>query len=231
MILTRTIDSYRFGFFLNLTELQLRTLAGLFQHPAQTSGVSMLGGRTAVTLAQLDGIGPVAIKYYRRGGLMRYIIKSRYLKLGQTRSQREFELLHTVGNLGLNVPEPIAYAHRGRLLYRNWLVTRKIYQPESLVRLSLRDENKARKAMESVIEQVAILIKNNIWHVDLHPGNVVVDQKDRVYLLDFDKGRVAQRNITKLRYRYINRWQRAVGKYNLPNMLSEMMQVGLLDLQ
>jgi len=231
MILTRTIDSYRFGFSLNLTELQLRTLAGLFQHRAQTSGVSMLGGRTSVTLAQLDGIGPVAIKYYRRGGWMRYIIKSRYLKLGQTRSKREFELLHTVGTLGLNVPEPIAYAHRGRLLYRTWLVTREIYQPVSLVRLSLQDENKARKAMESVIEQIAILIKNNIWHVDLHPGNVVIDQKDRVYLLDFDKGRVAQRNKAKLRYRYINRWQRAVSKYNLPNMLGEMMQVGLPDLQ
>ena len=231
MILTRTIDSYRFGCSFNLTEPQLRTLAGLFDHPTKTSDVSLLGGRTSVTLAQLDGIGSVVLKYYRRGGLMRHIIKHRYLKLGKTRSQHEFELLQTVSNLGLNVPQPIAFAHHGRLLYRAWLITREIYQPLSLARLSLQDENKARKAMESVIEQISILIQNNILHVDLHPGNVVVDQKDRVFLLDFDKGKVYKGNKTKLRYRYINRWQRAVSKHRLPKMLSEMMQAGLQDLK
>jgi 3-deoxy-D-manno-octulosonic acid kinase len=230
MILTRTIDSYRFGFSLNLTEPQLRDLAGLFHHPTKTSGVSILGGRTPVTLAQLDGIGPVVIKYYRRGGLVRYIIKNRYLKLGKTRAQREFELLHSLNNLGINVPESIAYAHRGRLLYRAWLITREIYQPLSLVRLSLQDENKARKAMESVIEQISILIKNDILHVDLHPGNVVIDQEDRVFLVDFDKGHVYHGNKNKLKDRYIRRWRRAVNKHRLPKMLSEMMQARLLDL-
>ena len=230
MILTQTIDSYRFGFSLNLTESQLRTLAGLFHHPAQTSDVSLLGGRTSVTLAQLDGIGSVVIKYYWRGGLMRYIIKRRYLKFGKTRSQREFELLQTVRNLGLNIPQPIAYAHRGRLLYRAWLITREIYQPLSLARLSLQEENKARKAMESVIEQVSMLIQNNILHVDLHPGNIVVDAAGKIYLLDFDKGHVYHGDKTKLRDRYINRWQRAVGKHGLPKMLIEMMQAGLQDL-
>jgi 3-deoxy-D-manno-octulosonic acid kinase len=227
MILTRTIDSYRFGFSLNLTEPQLSTLAGLFDHPTKTNDVSLLGGRTSVTLAQLDGIGSVVIKYYRRGGLMRYIIKQHYLKLGKTRAQREFELLQTVSNLGLNVPQPIAYAHRGRLLYRAWLITREIYQPLSLARLSLQEENKARKAMESVIEQISVLIQNNILHVDLHPGNIVVDAAGKIYLLDFDKGHVYYGNKTKLRNRYINRWQRAVSKHRLPEMLTEMLRAGL----
>ena len=227
MILTRTIDSYRFGFSLNLTETQLRTLAGLFHHPTKTSDVSLLGGRTSVTLAQLDGIGSVVIKYYRRGGLMRYIIKQRYLKLGKTRAQHEFGLLQTVSNLGINIPEPIAYAHRGRLLYRAWLITREIKQPLSLARLSLTDEKRARRVMKSVISQISRLIDHNLLHVDLHPGNVVVDQKDRVFLVDFDKGHVYHRNKTKLRNRYINRWQRAVSKHGLPEMLIEMLRAGL----
>ena len=79
MIRTRTIDSYRFGFFLNLTESQLRPLTGLFNHPTAT-GVSALGGRASVTPVQLDGIGSVIIKHYRRGGLMRDFIKNRNLK-------------------------------------------------------------------------------------------------------------------------------------------------------
>ncbi len=230
MILTRTIDSYRFGFSLNLTEPQLRFLAGLFHQPAKTGDVSLLGGRTSVTLAQLDGIGSVVIKDYRRGGLMRYITKQRYFKLGKTRAQREFELLHTVSNLGINVPEPIAYAHRGRLLYQAWLITREIKQPLSLARLSLTDEKRAQRIMKSVIAQISRLIDHNLLHVDLHPGNVVVDQKDRVFLVDFDKGQACQGNKTKLRNRYINRWQRAVNKHGLPEMLSEMMQAGLQDL-
>ena len=226
MILNRTIDSYHFGFSLNLNKSQLHTLTGLFHHPVPAS-LSALAGRTSVTPVQLDEIGSVVIKHYRRGGLMRYFIKRRYLKFGKTRAQREFELLDIVGTLGLNVPQPIAYAHCGRLLYRAWLITREIKQPLSLARLCLIDEKRAQRTMKSVIAQISRLIDHNLLHVDLHPGNVVVDQKDRVFLLDFDKGKVYKGNKTKLKYRYINRWQRAVSKHGLPKMLSEMLRTGL----
>ena len=226
MLLNRTIDSYHFGFSLDLTESQLRPLTGLFHHP-DPAEVSMLGGRTAVTPAQLDGIGSVVIKHYRRGGLMRYFIKRRYLKFGKTRSRREFELLDTVANLGINVPQPIAYAHRGRLFYQAWLVTREIQQPLSLARLSLQDEKKTGEVMESAIKQVSSLIQNQILHVDLHPGNVVVDTAGKVYLLDFDKGKVYHGNRQKLQNRYLTRWQRAVDKHGLPKFLIQMMQKGL----
>ena len=226
MILNRTIDSYHFGFSLNLTDSQLRTLTGFFHHP-DSIGVSVLGGRTSVTPAKLDGIGSVVIKHYRRGGLMRYFIKHRYLKFGKTRAQREFELLVIVGTFGINVPQPIAYAHRGRLFYRAWLVTREIHQPLSLACLSLQDKEKTSTAMESVIEQISSLIQNDILHVDLHPGNVVVDAAGKVYLLDFDKGSVYHGNRQKLKNRYLTRWQRAVTKHRLPEMLTEMLQVGL----
>ncbi len=226
MILNRTIDSYRFGFSVNLTESQLRTLTGLFHHP-DPAGVSVLGGRTSVTPLQLDGIGSVVIKHYRRGGLMRYFIKRRYLRFGKTRAQPEFELLDIVGTLGLNVPQPIAYAHRGRLFYRAWLVTRQIHQPLSLARLSLQDQKKTGTAMESVIEQISMLIRNDILHVDLHPGNVVVDAAGKVYLLDFDKGHRFHGNRPKLKSRYLARWQRAVVKHRLPGFLTDMIQKGL----
>ena len=220
------MDSYHFGSFLNLTDSQLGTLTGLFHHPGPI-GVSVLGGRTAATAAQLDDIGSVVIKHYRRGGLMRYFIKRRYLKFGKTRAQREFELLNMVGTLGINIPQPIAYAHRGRLFYRAWLVTREIHQPLSLASLSMQDEKKTSSAMASVIEQISSLIQNDILHVDLHPGNVVVDVREQVYLLDFDKGRVYHGSRQKLKDRYLARWQRAVSKHGLPEMLTEILQAGL----
>ncbi len=223
MIQTRTVDSHHFGFSLNLTESQLRTLTGLMHQPGPLQGPT-LDGRTPVTPVQLDGIGSVIIKHYRRGGLMRYFIKRRYLRMGKTRGQREFELLSLAGYAGLNVPQPVAYAYRGRLFYAAWLVTRAIREPMSLARLSLQDKEKTRAAVRATAEQIALLIQNNILHVDLHPGNVVIDDRRQVYLLDFDKGRIIRGRREKLRSRYIARWQRAVVKHGLPEFLAQMMQ-------
>jgi len=226
MVLNRTIDSYHFGFYLNLTDSQLRTLTGLFLHPGP-SGVSVLGGRTSLTPAQLNGIGSVVIKHYRRGGLMRYFIKQRYLKMGKTRDQIEFEMLQVVRNLGINAPEPVAYAHRGCIFYQAWLVSRAIKHPLSLALLSLKDEKKTRQAMESVIGQISLLIQNDILHVDLHPGNIVVDGADQIFLVDFDKGQIHPGSKEKLRNRYLTRWQRAVTKHRLPDILTDLLLAGL----
>ena len=114
---TRTVDSYRLGSSLNLAEPQLRTLAGSFQAPGPAGGAA-LDGRTCASRLQLDGIGSVVIKHYRRGGLLRHLVKRRYLKFGKTRAQREFELLNTVATLGVSVPQPVAYAHKGCLFYQ-----------------------------------------------------------------------------------------------------------------
>jgi 3-deoxy-D-manno-octulosonic acid kinase len=226
MLLNRKIGSYHFGISLNLAESHLRSLTSLFNHP-EPAGVSVLGGRTSVTPLVLDGIGSLVIKHYRRGGLMRHLNERIYLKCGKTRAQRELELLTIVGALGIDVPQPVAYAYRGRLFYQAWLVTREIQQPVSLASLSLQNEKKTGKIMESVVEQVLSLIQNNILHVDLHPGNVVVDGSGKVYLLDFDKGRIYHGNRQKLKNRYVARWQRAVDKHGLPKILSEMMHKGL----
>ena len=229
MIRNRTIDAYRFGFSMNLTESQLHVLKTIFHLP-ERAGASVLDGRTAVTPAQLDGVGTVVIKPYRRGGLLRYFNKRRYLKFGKTRAQREFELLATIGTLGINVPEPIAFAHHGRLFYLAWLVTREIKECISLAKLSLTDERRAHRTMAPVTEQILRLIDRGIWHVDLHPGNILIDHKDRVFLVDFDKGQIGRKNKKKLKDRYISRWQRAVSKHRLPTMLSDMIRTGLEDL-
>jgi 3-deoxy-D-manno-octulosonic acid kinase len=226
MISTRTIDAYRFGSSLELDEHQLRTCISFFNQPT-AGNASVLGGRTALTLKQIDGFGPVAIKSYTRGGWMRWLIKQRYFKLGKTRAQIEFELLQVVRNLGINAPEPVVYAHHGCIFYQAWLVSRAIKYPLTLALLSLKDEKKTRQAMESVIGQISLLIQNGILHVDLHPGNIVVDGAGQIFIVDFDKGQIHHGNRKKLRNRYLTRWQRAVTKHRLPGMLTEMLQAGL----
>lgn len=225
-----TYNAYQFGTCTPLTELQMNRLIGFFSQPPPKTN-SVLGGRSSVGYHRIDDLGPVAVKHYKRGGLWGRLVKRRYLKWGKSRSQLEFELLLKAQDLGINVPEPLLYAHRGRWIYLAWLVTREIKQPQSLARLSLNDEKRARQVMASVIDQISRLIDHGIWHVDLHPGNVVIDQNDRVFLLDFDKGSLHQGNKMRLRNRYIHRWRRAVSKHKLPKMLSEVLQAGLQDLK
>ena len=226
MTSNHTYGAYRIGSSRKLTEAQLQHLVALLNRPPEkTEGP--LGGRRSVSVHQIDGIGPIVIKFYTRGGLLHRAVKRTYLKWGKTRSQKEFEFMQKVRELGINAPEPIAYAYRGRRFYQAWLVTRKIHQPLSLARASVQNEKKTNAAMTSVIEQIALMINNNLLHVDLHPGNVVIGPSGKVYLLDFDKGRNHHGSREKLRKRYLKRWQRAVSKHGLPKMLTTMLQAGL----
>jgi 3-deoxy-D-manno-octulosonic acid kinase len=226
MVLTQVYGVYRFGSSIRLADRQLQQLATLLDRPPQ-SGPFHLNGRNVMLSGCVDGIGAVVVKHYTRGGLLRYIVKRHHLKSGKTRGQAEYEILQRVRDLGVNAPEPLAFAYRGGLIYLAWLVTIEIRQAQSLARLSLKNEQNARVAMASASAQIGLLIDSRIWHVDLHPGNILVDQENKVYLVDFDKGRYFRGNGEKLKARYLSRWQRAVKKHHLPEMLTEMLQKGL----
>ena len=226
IISIKTYDSYNFGFSYDLSDQHLKHLIKLFQTPSKTAD-SLLGGRTSVLISEIDEIGSVAVKYYHRGGFIRHFIKKRYLKCGKTRCQIEYEILNKVLHLGINVPEPIVYAYRGIPFYKAWLVTRAVKQHQTLALLSLKDAVKAFSLMEKVVDHVSVLIQNKILHVDLHPGNVLVDQSFRIFLIDFDKAHFSCLNKDKLIDKYINRWQRAIVKHELPEMLWKIMRTEL----
>ncbi len=202
------------------------TLASLFKHdPGQVNGP--LGGRGAVTVSELAGIGPVVVKQYRRGGLLAHVVKTSYARLGKTRGRLEFELLEKVRSLGVNAPEPVAYAVTGNLIYRAWLVTRLVEGARTLAEIALENPDSAVSMMDGVTRQVRILIQNKIHHVDFHPGNVIVDRCGKIFLIDFDKGRAFRGGKKRLAGTYISRWERAVKKHRLPKALVDKMESGL----
>lgn len=226
MTTSLTIDTYNFGTAVDLSDKDLRHLIRRFrQTPGAVYGA--LDGRSAITLDYLDDIGQVAIKHYRRGGLASHLIEQKYVNLGKPRSQREYNFLKHVRKIGINAPEPIAYAYRGRLFYSGWLITRHITPSIALSRLGHTDPQRAQQALESVVQQVKRLIQHKILHVDLHPGNIIVDDKDRAYLVDFDKASIFSGSQDRLRKRYLKRWDRAIRKHHLAVALSHKIHRGL----
>lgn len=219
-------DSYHFGFSFELNAQHFQHLIKLFKKPSKTSN-SILGGRRSVLIDEMNSIGSVAVKFYHRGGIVRNFIKNSYLKCGKTRGEREHELLQKVRSFGISAPEPIAFAYHGSFFYQAWLVTREIKQHLTLAQISLSDQNLAGSLMKEVVKQISMLITNNILHVDLHPGNIIVDQQNQIYFIDFDKGRVYSGSKNKLKGRYVSRWNRAVLKHKLPKILTELMQINL----
>ncbi len=112
-----------------------------------------------------------------------------------------------------------------------WLVTKEIVAARSLAWLSLQDWARARSAMKQLIRDIRTLIGHQIYHRDLHPGNVLVDPEDEIRLIDFDKATRGRINRQALAGRYISRWERAVGKYRLPPALTGILRKGLEDLK
>lgn len=219
---------YCFGTRAGLTEHHYRKLTDLFEQ-ASGPGPSILGGRAAIMETVLDPIGDVVIKTYQRGGLIRFLIRETYLNLGTTRCQAEYEQMNHAYRLGIHVPRPVAYAFKGGMFYKGWLIMEKIHHQKTLADLSRTDLPKAQAASVKLAEQISRLMDNHIFHPDLHPGNVLVRDDGRVFIIDFDKARSVPGSRHQLASRYLKRWKRAVTKYQLPDALSRTIEKGLLS--
>ncbi len=221
-----TFESVRIGSYRPLEKTQVKELVRLFNQPTAAARI-VLGGRTSVVRYKMEGFGPVVIKYYRRGGFISRFNEKTYLRSGKTRAQREYEVLEHVRRVGVRAPRPVAFAHRGFLFYHCWLVTDEVEQHQTLAALSLADPKQAVLLTGVVAAEINRLIDHHLHHVDLHPGNVLIDVQHRVFLIDFDKTRRTQLQPGDLRSRYVKRWQRAVAKHRLPADLSRAMEDAL----
>jgi RIO-like serine/threonine protein kinase len=144
---------------------------------------------------------------------------STYVNWRQTRGEKEYLWLKTVRQIGLAAPRPIAFASRGRFFGPCWLVMAAIPRHRSLIHVCRKDDGQREVIFGQLAAQIRILIRHGIWHRDLHPGNVLVDQTGTPHLIDFDKARYCNHR-RLLTARYVKRWQRAIAKHGLPRVLA-----------
>ncbi len=223
-IINRKYKSYSFGSLIKLSDAQLEKLVKIFNKPnIETDAV--LGGRGSIKRIDLEGVGPVIVKYNTRGGLIRLFVERTYLRTGKVCNRIEFEQLINASEIGVNVPEPVAFATKGLLFYQGWLVSKEIKNSETLAAVSLKDEARIGKFLDEIAGQINILINSGLHHVDLHPGNILVTDDDRIFIIDFHKARLFKGRKQKLRDKYSARWKRAVKKHGLPEVLNEVFKV------
>lgn len=189
--------------------------------------LATLQGRTSVRIFNLPETGSVVMKSYHRGGAFSKVIKDLYLRFGKCRALKEFQCLHDALSGGVHVPKPIAYIQKGKVFYKNWLITAEIKAATSLVNYNREDHKRLRETISLVAKEVSKLIDLGIWHIDLHPGNVLITEAGEVYLIDFDKARRYRGHRKSLRDKYICRWRRAVQKHELDNSIFELFALGL----
>ena len=170
-----------------------------------------VGGRAAAWFIQLSGLQAV-LRHYRRGGLAARFARDQYLWQGveRARSFAEFSLLQTMRAMDLPVPRPLAaLVRRKGLIYRAALITERIHQARPLSACP-----ESALWMEAG-RTIAKMHHAGIWHADLNVFNVLIDAQNKVWLIDFDRGRHLKMH-SGLRTENIARLLRSVRKVAAP---------------
>jgi 3-deoxy-D-manno-octulosonic acid kinase len=150
-----------------------------------------LGGRGTVVFVRA-GPTELAIRHYRRGGLVGKVFDDHFIWLGRerTRSFREWRLLRRLAKLGLPVPRPVAACFRRRgWRYTADLVTVRIDGAVPLSRVLARG-TLADEAWASIGRCVRRFHDAGVDHADLTGHNLLLDAAGKPWLLDFDRGRI-----------------------------------------
>ncbi|WP_372377694.1 3-deoxy-D-manno-octulosonic acid kinase [Vibrio natriegens] len=148
-------------------------------------------GRGTTWFVQLDTM-QAALRHYRRGGLFGKLVKDQYWFSGwdKTRSAEEFQLLLTLIKAGVNVPRPIAArVVKSGLTYQADLLSERIPNARDLVSI-LQERSLSKEMYKKIGHEIAKMHNAGVNHTDLNIHNILIDDEDKVWIIDFDKCRL-----------------------------------------
>ena len=159
--------------------------------------------------------GSAVLREYLRGGLPARISRDRYFFTGwdKTRPIAEFRILEQLSADRLPVPEPLAALTRRRgLFYSGSLLTRKISGALPLADLMM-EKSERSGLWQRTGRCIRRFHDHGVVHADLNARNILVDLDDQIYLIDFDRARIAsgekdayQRNLDRLQRSFRKLW-------------------------
>lgn len=171
-------------------------------------------GRGAAYLFQFHGVDMV-LRHYQRGGMVRFLNRDLYLYRGlqNTRMWCEFNLLEQLYSAELPVPRPIAIrcVRHNRLYYRGDLITQTIPYSETLAERLNHEELKDAR-WEQLGATIARFHQAGAYHADLNANNIMIDQHQQFFLIDFDKGELRSPSDQPWQQQNLNRLLRSFTK-------------------
>jgi len=169
------------------------------------------GGRGSIHFIE-DGTHSWALRRYLRGGMAARFAHERYLYLGEnrTRSFLELRLLGTLRDMALPVPTPVAAGYRrSGGTYVAELITERLAGAATLIKM-LRAGRMDDARWSAIGHCLCRFHDAGVQHADLTANNILLGEPDRVWVLDFDRGRL--RAPGAWRDRVLDRLERSLAK-------------------
>ena len=175
-------------------------------------------GRGSALFLETD-FAPAVLRRYLRGGWAARFSRDRYLFTGydSSRPLAEFRILKKLLDAGLPVPQPLAAMCRRRgLFYTGWLLTRRITNADPLADL-ISDRAGDPALWQGTGRCIRKFHDFGLVHADLNARNILVDQNDRIYLIDLDRARIVKNgagvfdaNLKRLKRSLVKLWPATV---------------------
>jgi 3-deoxy-D-manno-octulosonic acid kinase len=174
--------------------------------------------------------GDWVLRHYRRGGWAARLSTDYYLWTGLARSRpwREWRLLYSLYKEGLPVPQPVAArVQRYGLVYRGDLITRLIPDSRSLAS-HLRASGIEQVPWHAIGACLRRFHDAGVPHADLNAHNILLDNRDRVFLVDFDKS-VRRQPASGWQQANLHRLWRSLHKLAAPTLIEGYAWNSLLE--
>lgn len=153
------------------------------------------GGRGKAWFIELPEISAV-LRSYQRGGLVARFNRQAYLGWSpeSSRAYKEWYLLQNLYQQGLPVPRPVAasicrWPFAFIPLYRAHILIERIPDVKTFDHMLSK-----AVASDELWRSVGACIRRfhdaGVYHADLNANNILIDDQQKVYLIDFDKGEI-----------------------------------------
>lgn len=146
------------------------------------------GGRGQSVLFTF-GSYKLMLRHYLRGGFVGKFLTDRYFKLSKNaqRAKNEFLLLNYLHQLKLPVPRPlVSRVKKGFIFVKNDILIEQIENTKNLAQIL-----HTRQLNDQECINIGLMLnkffKVNLVHTDLNIKNILLNNKQEAFLVDFDK--------------------------------------------
>ena len=129
------------------------------------------------------------LRHYLRGGLVSKLLRDQFFHSApeHSRAWQEFNLLLDLRREGLPAPRPCAaLTVKSGIVFRSYLITERIKGARDLHQVLTQGPLPADKWHE-IGAMIKAFHKNGVYHHDLNIRNIMLDEHDSPWLIDFDK--------------------------------------------